>query len=137
MSLLPSRKQVLNLAGANIGTAYVASAPLHDGGVARLRLYIHVVTAVGSPLTSITVKVQQRYLQREPQPVQLGWADTATPDAAGATAVEHAFRVAAGGAFDFALALDPLAIPDLQVLVKANAQGGVGDVALVFVAAAL
>jgi hypothetical protein len=137
MSLIPSRKQVLNLAGAAITPAYVASAPLYVGGVARLRLYIHVVTAAASPPTTITVKVQQRYSQREPQPVQLGWVDTASQDAAGASSVEHALPVTAGAAFDFALVLDPLGVPDLQMLVKANAPGGAGDVIAVHMASPL
>jgi hypothetical protein len=61
--------------------------------------------------------------------------DTASQDAAGATSAEPAFTVAAGGAFDFALLLDPLAIPDLQMLVKANAQGGNGDTVAVYMTA--
>jgi hypothetical protein len=65
----------------------------------------------------------QSYSQCDPQPVLLGWVDTSSEGAAGVRAVEHAFAVATGGAFDFALALDPLAIPDLKVLVKANAAG--------------
>jgi hypothetical protein len=53
--------------------------------------------------------------------------DTATQDAAGVSSVEHAFTVAAGGTFDFALVLDPLGIPDVLVAVRGNAQGGPGD----------
>jgi hypothetical protein len=136
MSLIPSRKQVLSLSGAAIGTAYVSSNPLYVGGVARLRLYIQIETGASSPLTTVTVKVQQRYSQRDPQ-VQLGWVDTATEDAAGASAVEHSFTVSAAGAFDFALVLDPLAIPDLQVLVKANAAGQAGEVVAVYMTASL
>jgi hypothetical protein len=83
------------------------------------------------------VKVQQCYSQREPQPVQLGWVDTVSEDAAGTSSVEHAFTVAAGGTFDFALVLDPLGIPDLQVLVKANAHGVVGDSVTVFASRSL
>jgi hypothetical protein len=117
-----------------IGTA---SAPLYVGGLARLRLYIHVFTAAASALTTITVKVQQRYSQRWPQLVQLGWVDTASQNAAGVSSVEHAFTVATGGTFDFALALDPVGIPDVQLLVKANAQGGPSDTPAVFASPAL
>jgi hypothetical protein len=117
-------------------TAYVASNPLYVGGVARLRLYVHIETGASSPLTTVTVKVQQRYSQPSP-PFQLGWVDTASDDAAGTRAVEHAFTVSAAGEFDFALVLDPLTIPDLQVLVKANAQGGAGDSVSVFIAQAV
>jgi hypothetical protein len=60
--------------------------------------------------------------------------DTASQDAAGASSVEHAFAVTAGGTFDFALVLDPLAIPDLLVLAKANAQGVVGDTVALYIA---
>jgi hypothetical protein len=63
--------------------------------------------------------------------------DTASQDAAGASSVEHPFAVAAGGAFDFALVLDPLGIPDLQVLAKANAEGGSGDSVAFYAAAPL
>ena len=61
------------------------------------------------------------------QQVQLGWVDTARQDATGVSSAEHAFMVAAGGGFDFTVVLDPLGIPDLQVLAKANAQGSNGD----------
>jgi hypothetical protein len=45
--------------------------------------------------------------------------------------------VSAGGAFDFALLLDPLGIPDMQVLVKANAQGVAADMVTIYTAVAL
>jgi hypothetical protein len=142
MSLIPSRKQVLSLSGTAIGTAYVASSPLYVGGVARLRLYVHVETGASSPLTTVTVKLQQQYSDQlggvpPPPRLQLGWVDTTSQDAAGASGVEHAFTVSAAGAFDFALVLDPLAIPDLQLLVKANAPGVAGDLVTVYMAAPL
>jgi hypothetical protein len=142
MRLGPSRKKVLSLAGSAIGTAYVASNPLYVGGVARLRLYGHIETGASSPLTTVTVKVQQRYSDQlggvPPLPrLQLGWVDTASQDAAGTSSVEHAFTVSAAGAFDFAVVLDPLAIPDLQVLEKGNAVGQAGDGVAVYVAAPL
>jgi hypothetical protein len=49
--------------------------------------------------------------------------DTASQDAAGVSSVEHAFTVAAGESLDFALVLDPLGIPDLQVLVEGEYAG--------------
>jgi hypothetical protein len=135
----PIEKEGVQPDRRDIGTPYVGSDPFYVGGVARVRLYIHVET--GSALTSFTVKLQERYAEKSASPpsprLELGWVDTVSPDAAGTWTVEHAFSLTAGGPSDFVLVLDPPAIPDLRVLVKANAKGGSGDSIAVYMSVPL
>ena len=153
MSTFPPQGQILSVAGTNIANSYVAagtSATLEAGRrTKRLRVYVRVVTAVGSNLTTITAKLQHRY--NDPTgaanggPLTLGWQDLPSTlnDVQGAAQpkgstfeIEHAFTVAANQTNDFSFYLDePEGIPDLQCLVKANAAGIAGDSITVYAAA--
>jgi hypothetical protein len=65
------------------------------------------VTIVGSALTNVPVKLQQRYSETQPKPFQLGWIDVPSSEDDAATPnlptrkVEQTYAVQPGGTFDF------------------------------------
>lgn len=143
-SRFPDLGQVHQLLATAIANAYsgatpstTASAALQYGGMSRIRFFVRVVTASGSSLTSVTVKLACRYNSSDGA-LTLGWVDLASDkdDAAKTFEVEHVFTVAANQTNDFKFFLDaPKAIPDLHIDVKASAAGIAGDSVTVYATA--
>jgi hypothetical protein len=128
--------------GANIKAAYAADTLTDIGAVSRLRrvrFAVRVVTAGGSAMTTVNVKLLQRYRAGG---VTLGWVELPShlDDAQGAAQpkgqtfeVEHAFTVAANQTKDFTFVLkEAEGILGLAIDCKANVVGIVGESVLIY-----
>lgn len=138
--IYPPIGRVLWVGNTDIATTYTAaetSATIEAGRPSRLWLWVHVTTATGSSLTTITVKVQERYADPD---VTFAWTDFPTykGDASNAREVEHTFAVAANGTYDFApfYVDSPGGLSDLQVMVHGSAAGVNGDSVAIYASAA-
>ena len=71
MSHFPPKGQVLLVSDGSIGngvyTPAATSNPLYVSGTTRVRFFVQVVTIAGSALANVTVKLQQRYSETQPQ----------------------------------------------------------------------
>lgn len=124
---------VFQLAGTAIATGYTASSPLALGRAARVRFYAVIVLAAGSPITTVTIKLQRRY---DDNTTQLPYSDLASTNdvaaSAGTLEAAHAYSglvapIAAPGVVkDFYLD-NPFGLTDVTVNVDANAVGIAGD----------
>jgi len=120
-----------------------ASAAFNVGGARRVRFYVRIALAVGSSLTSITIKLQHRY-NDEANSITLGWnalasrADDAAATGFGTLALEQAFTgLSANASYDRSFFLDlPDATGDMRLDVKANTTGSVGDTVTIYGVAA-
>jgi hypothetical protein len=123
---------------ATFRRSYGGSNPLALGRAARVRFYVVIVLANGSPITSVTVKLQRRYNDNA---TQLPYSDLASTNDTGASAgtleVEHAFGALAapiaspGVVRDFYLD-NPFGLSDVTVNAKANLPGIPGDSVIVY-----
>lgn len=138
----PPVGQVLSVAGTNIANAYNGpgtSSAINLGRAKRVRFFVHVVTAVGSNLTTITVKLQQRYndgtntLGFMDLPSNLNDVQGAAQPKGQTLEIEHAYTVAANQTNDFGFYVDEIeGSADLQVMVHANAAGITGDAITIY-----
>lgn len=129
-------------AGTAITNAYGttgASPPFQPGRATRVRFAVHAVTASGSSLTTITVKLQHRYNDGTnvggyvDLPSTLDDVQGAAQPKGSTFELEHAFTVSANGTFDFTFCLDkPTALSDVTLNMHANAAGIAGDSVTVY-----
>jgi hypothetical protein len=116
-----------------------ASNPIQASGARRVRFWVKVVTVAGSTLTTIAVKLQERYNDGV---VQGGFGDlpSSLDDAQGTAQpkaptfeIAHTYTVTAGGVFWFKFHLDnPAALHDIGAVVSANATGQTGESVTVY-----
>jgi hypothetical protein len=134
-----------SLAGTAILAAPVQSQPMPVGRAGRVRFWVFVLTASGSNLTTLTVKLQQRYNDGTTAglyldlPSYLDDVQGAAQPKGSTFEVSHVFTVAAGNTPGvwFSFYLDkPAALADLVAVVTANAAGIAGDNVAVYAQAA-
>lgn len=126
------------LAGASILLTFVQSSRLYVGRASRVRFYLQVILAAGSPITTVNVKLQQRY---NDDSTQLPYTDlpSSLDDVQGAAQpkgptfeITHTITglvapVAAPGAV-LPFYLDRTdGLVDIVAAISANAQGIAGD----------
>lgn len=150
---LPLPGPVLSQVGAQIKNAYDGTVTestigtvMRVGRARRVRFFVRIVTDPASALTSVTMKLKQRYVPSDGVLSPFGWVDLPShlDDAQGAAQpkgptfeVEHVFTVAANQTKDFTFYLDaPQATQDLVLEAKANAAGAGTDSVKVYAEAA-
>lgn len=123
---------VLDLTGAQLGTAYVASAPIFIGRAQVARFFIQLKKASsGSSLTGATLKLQGRYFDGT---TATAYLDIPSNDVVGTVEIEHALAApSAGQTADGTFSLDgPTAWTQIIVSAKADAGGAAGDELIVY-----
>jgi hypothetical protein len=143
----PPVGQVHQLLGSAIATAYGAgtvSAVMNVGRANIVRFYVAITLAVGSTVTSITVKLKHRYNAGGTSggyidlPSKLYDVQGAAQPKGSTFEIEHAFTpIAANNSYDRGFFLDvPAGLLDLVIDVKADAAGAVGDSVTIYASAA-
>lgn len=127
---------VFVLSGTAILSTYVTSVALQIGRAQRVRFYTQVTLASGSPITTVTTKLQRRYNDYDSTaPVVLPYTDLASVNDIAATEtleIEHAFGslvapiATPGRVFDWYID-QPFGLLDVTINVHANAAGVAGD----------
>jgi hypothetical protein len=128
--------EIGRLEGSGIKTAYddiTVSRIVNLARMAQSRFWVAVLLAPGSPITTVTVKLQHRYNDAKGK-VVLPWQDLPSilDNPAFTIEIEHTFPVAVGppgspptvGSFAI---FGPAALLDVRASVRANAAGVAGD----------
>lgn len=129
-----------SLAGTGILSSYVASNPYEFARATQVAFWVQVILASGSPITSVTAKLQHRYNDGTNQSPYTDLVSDLGDDGTitGTLEVEHALftglsaPVASPGSWARFFLSAPYSILDLTVNVKANAQGIAGDLITVY-----
>jgi hypothetical protein len=139
----PGAMQTLSGTGI-VNTYAVPGAPFQVGLATRVRFYVAVILAGGSPVTTINWKVQYRY--NDGAVITAPWLDLPTflDDVQGAAQpkgntleLEHTLGslvapIASPGTWMACYLDKPQALNEIRVMAKSNATGVVGDSCIIY-----